>query len=352
MACTIHTRFDRLPASYQRLFDAAGADSFHATAAWFRVLAETALAADEQLRLIAVDGPDGPAALLPAIARGRRLAGLANFYSCTFTPLLGADATAGADALAAGLAAMAWDRLDLPAMPAADPAFSLLAHRLRRGGLAVQPYFQFGNWYEDTAGLSFDAYSAARPGILRSTLRRHNARLARRGGARFDVVTGADGLETALAAYEAVYARSWKEAEPFPRFTTALARAAAAIGALRLGVAHVDGMPAAAQLWLVWRGRATIFKLAHDEAHASLSIGSLLTMRLMRHVLDVDGVVEVDFGRGDDPYKRLWLSKRRERWGLAVFNPRSLGGAVGALRHIGGHRLKRLLAPTSAPSPR
>ena len=36
-------------------------------------------------------------------------------------------------------------------------------------------------------------------------------------------------------------------------------------------------------------------------------------MKLMRHVIDVDQVREVDFGSGDDAYKKDWMSDRRER---------------------------------------
>jgi CelD/BcsL family acetyltransferase involved in cellulose biosynthesis len=63
-----------------------------------------------------------------------------------------------------------------------------------------------------------------------------------------------------------VYRRSWKEPEPFPDFNAALMRALAPLGMLRLGVLHVGETAAAAQLWVVEKHRATVLKLAHDEA--------------------------------------------------------------------------------------
>lgn len=341
----LHTRFDELPAPYEGLLKRAGRRDFYSTAAWFQVLADSGLAQEQEPQVLAVGSDDGRAlAVLPLVRRGRRLSGLANCYTTAFAPIL-ADRTEAPAALARALAALRrhWDVLDLDALRADDLGAAALAKELRRAGMPVQRYFHFGNWFEDMQGLGLDAYVAARPGALRNTLKRHEAKLKKAGNVHFEIVSGLDGLGPAVAAYEAVYARSWKEPEPFPRFVPALARAAAAMGALRLGLAFVDGTPAAAQLWLVWHRRATIFKLAHDEAHKALSLGSLLTLRLVRHAVEVDRVHEIDFGRGDDDYKRLWLPRRRERWGLVAFNLHSPAGAALALRNIGGQWLKRVM---------
>jgi hypothetical protein len=43
----------------------------------------------------------------------------------------------------------------------------------------------------------------------------------------------------------------------------------------------------------------------------------------MQHVLVEDSVSAVDYLSGDDNYKQDWMSSRRERYGIAAYNPRS-----------------------------
>ena len=68
-------------------------------------------------------------------------------------------------------------------------------------------------------------------------------------------------LGPALDQYEQVYAASWKRSEPYPAFMRRLAAALADAGALRLGLLYVDRHPIAAQLWIVWHGRAILYEL-------------------------------------------------------------------------------------------
>jgi len=124
-------------------------------------------------------------------------------------------------------------------------------------------------------------------------------------------------------------------------FMPGLMRLCAAAGALRLGLVWLHGQPIAAQLWMVHGGRAEVYKLAYDEAFKGYSPGTVLTARLMQHVIEHDKVAEVDYLIGDDAYKTSWMSHRRERWGLVAYNQRSLTGMV--LWH--GAQLKRLVKP-------
>lgn len=356
-----------LPADAEAAFSQAQqAGGMFLSRPWMENLAARGLAQPSSLRIYGVRDAanDKLALLLPLrqVAAGfglRRLEALANWYSSLYGVVGATEAMQEArlKRLARHIASESprWHVLDLHPLDPSDALFQPLVQALRDAGMATQRYFCFVNWYLDVAGRSYDAYAATLPSRLKNTLKRRGRQLEKSGRAQFDIVTGGTGLEAAIAAYEAVYARSWKSAEPTPDFMPGLMRTCAANGWLRLGIATVDGAPAAAQLWIVCGGVASIYKLAYDEHYASLSIGSLLTERLMRHVIDIDRVREVDYLTGDDAYKRDWMSHSRERCGIVAFNLRSLRGLLAAALHIGGGRVKaalrRLRPPNTAPAP-
>ena len=82
--------------------------------------------------------------------------------------------------------------------------------------------------------------------------------------------------------------------------------------------------------------RTYIFKLAYDEEYAKWSAGTVLTAHLMRHSLEQDRVIEIDYLTGDDAYKKSWMTARRERVGLIAGNPRSARGLLIGAREFAG----------------
>jgi hypothetical protein len=261
-------------------------------------------------------------------------------YTCVYTPAIAGDARAVCAAFARHCRQHPVTRLD--ALPEEWTHLPALIQGARDAGLAVRRFGHFGNWHEDMGGLDWNGYLARRPGALRETIRRRLRRAERLPDARFTLTDGQDGLDAAIAAFEAVYAKSWKESEPFPRFNTASMRAAASLGILRLGVWSLAGQPVAVQFWIVEHGQATLLKLAHDEAFKAHSPGTVLTATMLRHLLDNERVASIDFGRGDDPYKRDWATERRQRIGLLLANPWRPAGMLALLRHDLGGFVRRL----------
>lgn len=330
---------DSLPADAASLYDPT---EFQLGPAWFSAVAAAALPARARpLWLTARAAGGRPRVVLPLVRMGDGwLAGLTSPYTGLFRPLVAADATA-AEIAAAGRAFARFCRgsgtLRLEALEPDWPGLAPLLGGFRRGLTVPLRFDQFGNWHAEVAGQSWEAYLAARPAALRNTIRR---RLARAAAIGFEIVTGGAGLAPGIAAYDAVYAQSWKPAEPFPRFPAALMRAAAAQGALRLGLLRAGGEPVAAQLWVVAGGVATVHKLAHAEAARALSPGTVLTALMIRQLL-AEGVAGLDLGRGDDAYKAGWTGRRRPRVGVLLCAPWRPAGAAAIARHVTGRLARR-----------
>jgi hypothetical protein len=269
---------------------------------------------------------DAAEAGLVVTGQNGRLALCSTPYTCASSPLYTRPERVGAFMAELGRAS---STLLLTGLDPDTPAFAGALTGLKQAGLATHCFRGWTNWYETVEGCDFAAYMKRRPAALRNTLARKHKKLESACAVEFRL--DAD-TEEFTRAYEKVYRASWKEPEPFAGFMPALIGRMATLGALRSGILLCDGEPAAAQFWLVWRGRATIFKLAHDEKWAAYSVGSLLTQEMARSVLEKDRPAEIDFGRGDDPYKKLWLSQRRDRYGIEAANPRRLGGFARSMR--------------------
>ncbi|HKX77180.1 MAG TPA: GNAT family N-acetyltransferase [Novosphingobium sp.] len=277
---------------------------------WWRALAEHC--GLDPLIAVARDG--GGIAVLPLARDGNKLGALANWYTFRWRPLLvGSNAPQLLKAIAGDLASRS-HRLTLTGVPDEDGSATMLAEAFAASGWLVRREQGDVNHVLPVNGRSWEQYHAGLPGTLRTTLKRKSNKVACRVHDRFDA--------DAWSAYEAIYARSWKPEEGSPAFLRAFAKAEGAAGRLRLAVAHTpEGEPIAAQMWTVEGSTAFIHKLAHREDASALSPGSVLSAVLFRHVIDMDKVSLIDFGTGDDAYKRDWMEQVRPRWRLDLMRP-------------------------------
>lgn len=360
--------FEELSAAYPGAFEETESLDFHASLPWFHNFVGSALDPGDRVRLYGVESREAtarPLALLPmkhraahSLLQPRMLFSLTNYYTCLFEPLLskGSDMKLCVRQITSAIKneKPQWDVIRVVPMASESPFLLELRDALNAAGFVTQEFFSFGNWYFPVEGRSYAEYISGRPSVLQNTLRRKAKKLEQTGRARVEVITAETDIERAIKDYSTVYNASWKIPEPYPNFVPGLIRTCVRQNWLRLGLVYLDDAPIAAQLWIVREGVAYIYKLAYKEEFASLSAGTILTARLMQHVLDVDHVREIDYLSGDDDYKKAWMSHRRERWGLLAFNQRTLKGTFGMARHIGGRKLKRayqrIMRP-SAPAP-
>ncbi|MBA4161128.1 MAG: GNAT family N-acetyltransferase [Novosphingobium sp.] len=283
--------------------------------------------------LIAVARQGQDRAVLPLLRKQRDIIALANWYLFRVAPLVtpGADAPTLLTAMAADLAAEA-PRITLSPLPNENGETDLLEAAFRKAGWTVFRSQCDVNHVLPVNGRSFAEYMAERPGHLRTTLKRKAGKVTLSLESHFN--------PESWAAYEAVYAQSWKPEEGSPAFLRAFAEAEGAAGRLRLGLAFAADEPVAAQFWTVEHGTAFIHKLAHTEGSKPLSPGTTLSAALFEQVIDRDRVAMVDFGTGNDPYKRDWMELVRPRYQLEMYRPKWPGNwpriVRAALRHALG----------------
>jgi Acetyltransferase (GNAT) domain len=283
--------------------------------------------------IIARAASEGALCWLMLARQGGRAEALANWYSMAFRAVFAGDPSAPAKhlmltAMARRLARMrpSLSRITLSPVPRADGSAALIARAFQKSGWFVEVSQSSTSWTANVSGLSFNDYWAARPGQLRSTLKRKVGKAAfeTRIFDRFDAEAWAD--------YEAVYADSWKPEEGAPAFLRAMAEAEGAAGCLRIGICRIDGVAVAAQFWTVENGVAYIHKLAHRTSAHDLSPGTILSAALFRHVIDVDHVSIIDFGTGDDPYKADWMDESAPLDRVTAYNLRTADGLAGAAK--------------------
>jgi CelD/BcsL family acetyltransferase involved in cellulose biosynthesis len=339
------TGLEALSPAAQEMF---GQNGIFSTLGWYRSTIDHALPGGAQAAFVTIARGEDLHAVFPMQrGPGEVFSSLSTPYTCLWQPLFATSSPVELLEIGKIVAASCRTSIRLDALDADAPWLPPLLDGFKAAGLASLRFDHFGNWHEDVAGLDWATYLAARPGALREAIRRRGKRLMEKMGARFSITSGADGLEAAIASYEKIYSASWKEPEPFADFNAAFMRACAADGSLRLGILSLNDKPLAAQFWVVRNKIGAVLKLAHDEASRALSPGTVLTALMIRHILEEARVDWLDFGRGDDDYKKDWTSARRQRIGVLLANPRSLQGGKAILRHVAGNVRRHYLGGVS-----
>ncbi|MEO5586205.1 MAG: GNAT family N-acetyltransferase [Novosphingobium sp.] len=295
-------------AQLARLLAAPAAAAPFDRLAWWRGLEEEC--GIKPLLAVAREGDD--VAILPLSQDGGGLRELANWYSFRAAPIVspGADAPHLLSTIAQDIGNRA-GRIVLSKLSEGDAA--ALADAFRGAGWFATMTPCDVNHILQVGGRSYAEYLAGRPGQVRTTLKRKAGKVEVRLFDRFD--------DAAWDAYEAIYAQSWKPSEGSPAFLRRFAREEGAAGRMRFALALAEGKPVAAQFWTVEAGTAFIHKLAHIEAAKPLSPGTTLSAALFERVIDGDGVAMVDFGTGDDGYKRDWMEEVRTRYRIELLRP-------------------------------
>lgn len=295
---------------------------------WLALLADTCLDPAKARVSIAIEG--NRTALLPWREERGQIEALANWYS--FFVRSSGDSGLLSDIVRN----LPHGRACFAPMPEDDA--QALTTAMRKAGWVVLCEPCDANHVLEVKGRSYAEYWAARPGALRETVRRKG----KKGEVALRIATAFSRAD--WDAYETIYRLSWKPGEGSPDFLRKWAQMDGDAGRLRLGIAEIDDQPVAAQFWTVEGGTAFIHKLAHDERFRKQSPGTLLTAAMFAHVIDADCVDLVDFGTGDDPYKRDWMDAVRTRWRVRAWRPGSVRHWPSLARAFGRRLLQGLVS--------
>lgn len=360
-----------IPTCYEELFAEQGLTSLFLTKSWFENLVSNGM---EEGAVPYVFALEAHTTSLPQIALVMRtpagqngskfatwklgeqtLAGLTNFQTSYYSPLLRTKECHRADlyqTLARELSRQSrkWHLIDFNLLDPTSPSFFELASGFEKAGYRVGRYFYKGNWYEDITVRFFSDYLKSRSKSSRRAIQNYQRKFRKLQAVRkvhIDIFAGSQDLDRAMAMYGQVHASSWKELEHFPQFAMGLIRTCAAEGSLRMVFVMLDDAPAAVEFAIVTGQKAVMMKTAYDPRFSKESVGAIAVMKAIEYLIDVDNVTNIDFGTDDDQYKSVWVQKRRERWGLVLFNRHTVLGNLYWLRFLMGkvdqvlrHKLK------------
>lgn len=312
------SQWEQLPESANALFDQGERASIFNSRAWFENLTAHALAEQQSILLACVLEDGNVLAILPLMQRPQdSLCSLSNSFTTLFSLLMLKDGQQDAilGCLAEGLSQLPARSIRFEPIEKNDVHLIGLGQLMQSHGFQGQDYFRFYNWMHPLNGQSFDEYMAERPASLRNTIKRKRRKLEREHDYQIRMYKDT-GIDQALLDYDTVYRASWKPNELFFDFTPGLVQSMSKPGRSRIGILYINELPAAAQIWFVVHGKASIYRLVYDETWKQYSPGSILTEYLMRYVIDTDQVSEIDFLTGNEPYKQDWMTVRRERIGI------------------------------------
>lgn len=95
---------------------------------------------------------------------------------------------------------------------------------------------------------------------------------------------------------------------------------------LTIALMEVDGRPVSYYLGFRYNGRFYLYSTSHLSDFRKLGVGKFLMMRVFQEYWQ-SGCHEIDFLRGDEPYKREWTKEVRQNQRLIVYD-RSIGSRL------------------------
>lgn len=160
---------------------------------------------------------------------------------------------------------------------------------------------------------TFDTYLAARPGKLRSTIKRRGKQLGTSGAKA--VVVDPQDLDRAVGVFMELHDTRWADESGFlsamDRFTAVLADGMAQ-GEIRMTELRLDsGETIAIEIDFEVAQRLSFYQSGRRTDHEWRACGTVLRAAIIESAMS-RGVTEYDMLRGDENYKADWATDRRQ----------------------------------------
>jgi hypothetical protein len=346
-----------LPTKYDAIFSQYSDDELFLSRSWFELFEETVVGDAGHVLvygLVLASNPEVAVLLLPLWSKKscnnkvKTLYSLGNYYSGIYEPLYAKSSVDLEEVFCALFNEIKrnndWHVINLRSLVFGTPEYKAINKVLSTRKCLHQQYFMHGNWYILTENDEYSDIASSRPGVLRSTIKRKGKKFDQIKNASIEILIENQIDKFKIKDYWQVYSNSWKSDESHQNFINNLLKGGIKKRTVVLGLAYIDCKPIAAQIWIVSGTKAYIYKLAHLEEYSALSIGTILLDRIMQYTHETFDLCEIDFLTGDDPYKKLWMNKRREIWGIVFFNQKTLLGVLIGWLNIYGRLIKRKLS--------
>ena len=180
--------------------------------------------------------------------------------------------------------------------------------------------------YEDGVDYDSATYFRKLSSNFRASIRKNTKKAERIGTLSFKMISTTANLDRFMDIYYAVYEKSWKVSERAgPGYYRDLTKKFAEKGWLRLGLLFLNDIPVACGFAIVSKGEAYFEKTAYDKNYEEVGAGKLWHVEMLKYLIDIDRVKVIDLLTGDYDYKRNWVSRKRERRGVTIFNNSAKG---------------------------
>lgn len=310
---------------------------------WARALLVTHVRESDVLFAVVMRSADRVVAMVPAIIRSERFAGMLDvacvYPLCELTPthsdiLRVSDRLDIVPAFFEAIAALPlrWDVLRIGRLLEAGTIGQQLTEYLPRSGLRHRIRSE-DSCFVLELGPTYEQFLTARSAKFRNYLRRKTRQLEAAGRVKV-LVAGRDvSVSSAYDDLLSIEERSWKHSHgtaisAVPRqqtFYRLLCDGAASTGRLHLMLMYLNDIPIAFNLGIKVADRYSYLKTSFDERLRHLSPATVLRARLVEALI-LAGVRLLDFPAEPYQWEKQWTNDMRSRRSVLVFNrtPRAM----------------------------